>query len=275
MKKIAVLFCTLFMFSQSALSDDNRKIVAVYPFSGNQDVTQTFQDKISHELLKLNRVVVVNQKTQTAGQATDAFAKSHSLGDYGTQMGATHVLNGVITRANITDKSNDKKALWDASVVVELSVIDVASGRILSSNSFSTKQQGKTKNEVLDKVYKNIVSRSIPFLKNSFPVEGRITAIKEKINPKTGLVELDDFLINLGTTDGMKKKMVFDVYEEVMVNDGGQKKVLENFAGQAKIKEVKGQNFSLCVISKNPAKMQNILNDHQNFIVRTPAEKVK
>jgi hypothetical protein len=278
MKKIAILSCILFVFLQTTFSNDNRKTVAVHPFSGNKEVASVLQERISNELLKLNRVILVNQRAQASYERTEAFATANTLGEFGVKMGATHVLSGIVSKADIEDKTVEKNGkkneAWVVHLTIDLSVIDVKTGRILSSHSFSHSQREKTRKAALDKTYQNIVSRSIPFLRNSFPVEGRITEIKDITDPKKG-VRVHEILINLGTRDGMKKKMVFDVFEEKTINDHGQERVLENFMGQIRIKEVKGENFSMCVISKNTEKMQQILVDHERFIVRTPMEKVR
>jgi hypothetical protein len=274
MKKIVALFCIVFTFSQLVFSaEDNRKIVAVYPFSGNEDVAKILQERISNELLKLNRVIVVNRKghsTETS-QPTEAFTTSHTIGDFGRQMGATHVLTGKVTNATFSEK----KELWTARVALELSVIDVSSGRILLTYAFTTTQtRKKSKEQALEDIFKNLASRSLPFLRNSFPIEGRISAVGEKTNSK-GVVEIESLLINLGTIEGIKKGMKFDVFEEIYVPDGNQSKILEDFVGQIRVKEVKGENFSLTTISKNKEKMQKIRENPNAFIVKTPQEKMK
>jgi len=277
MKKAALLFSLTFVCCLLVFSDDNRKTVAIHPFTGNQDITTVLEDKISNELLKLNRVVLVNRKRQTVEtpQQAQAFATANTLGEFGKQMGATHVLNGIVARANIRDRSTDKKQEWDAQITIELSVVDVKTGRILSQSSFSTSQKGKTREEALDNGFKNIVPRTLPFLRNSFPIEGRITQVNKSINSK-GITEIDDLLINLGAVHSMKKKMVLDVFEEVTIRDGGENKILENFAGQIRVKEVKGENFSLCTIIGKPREaMQGFFTHPENFIARTPKERVK
>ena len=277
MKKVALPFGLIFACCMSVFSNDNRRIVAIHPFSGNQEITTVLEDKISNELLKLNRVVLVNRKRQAAEtpQQTQAFATANTLGEFGKQMGATHVLNGIVARANIRDRSTAKKQEWTAQITVELSVIDVKTGRILSQAALSTSQKGRTKEEALDKVVNNIVPRTLPFLRNSFPIEGRITQVNESVNSK-GITEIKDLLVNLGTIHSMRKKMVLDVFEEVTIRDGGEDKILENFAGQIRVKEVKGENFSLCtIIGKPRAAMQGFFTHPENFIARTPKERVR
>jgi hypothetical protein len=267
----------MFGFSQSVCSaDDNRRIVAVYPFSGNEEIAKPLQERISNELLKLNRVVLVNIKGQSGEtiQQSDIFTTSHTIGDFGRQMGATHVLTGKVMNANFSEK----KELWTARVALELSVVDVSSGRILLTHSFSiTKTREKSKENALEEVFKNLVSRSLPFLRNSFPIEGHIVSVNEKISIKKDVrtANVQDLLINLGTIEGMKKGLVFDVFEEIYIMDGGTGKIMENFIGQVKIKEVKGENFSLCTVSKNPVQMRSILDNPKGFIVKTPQEKMR
>ncbi|MDR2906484.1 MAG: penicillin-binding protein activator LpoB [Bacteroidales bacterium] len=276
MKKSLALFVSLALFSQLVFSAEDRDIVGLYPFSGNKDAAATLQAKVSNELLKLNRVILVDKKNQTTQkQDSDAFTKSNTIGEYGKQLGAAYMLNGVISKVNVEDlsyedKKGEKKASWSVELSIDLSVVDVASGKILSSATFSTTQKGKSKENCFKDIYENIIERSIPFLSNSFPIKATIVSVTQN---EKGAV--DEIIINAGSVDGITKRIEFDVFEKIYMNDNGQEKIMEDFVGQIKVKEVKGDDFSLCTVSSKKEAMKRILGDPKAFIVKTTKEKVR
>ncbi|MCL2028323.1 MAG: penicillin-binding protein activator LpoB [Bacteroidales bacterium] len=281
MKKILTLWTLFLACSHSIYSNDAREIVTILPFSGDQITATTLQARMSNELLKLNRVVLVDKKTEAAeaelrklGQET--FMHANTIGEYGRQMGAAFVLYGKVTQFTVEDKSktNSKTGktseLWRVRVSIDLTAVDVVSGKVLSSRTFTTSKQGKSKEKMIEEAYKNIVDRSIPFLKNSFPLKGNI--ISTTPDSKGQVKEL---LINVGSMNGVSKGTKFDVLEKIYVQDGREEKIMEHFIGKIKVKETKGADFSSAIISGNKLPFEKVAQDPTNFIIKSVQEKVR
>jgi hypothetical protein len=281
MKKILTLVALCFVFSQSIYASDKREIVALHPFSGDPTAAAILQSRISNELLRLNRVVLVDKKSEVAEadlvkQGTETFMHANTLGEFGRQMGAAFVLSGKVTQFNVEDrsvtnsKSGKTQESWRVQISIDLIAVDVVTGRILASNTFSFSKTGKPRDKLIEEGYKNIVNRTIPFLKNGFPIRGSIvsTALDNK-----GFIK--DMVINAGSMNGVSKGTTFDVFEKVYIVDGGDEKVMENFVGRIRVKETRGADFSTAVVASHKEAMQKIAFDPSQFIIKTTAERVR
>jgi hypothetical protein len=281
MKKTATLLVLFFGFSLSMYSSDNREIVALHPFTGDPAAATILQSGISNELLKLNRVILVDKKSAEAEadlvrQGTETFMHANTIGEFGRQMGAAFVLSGQVTQFKVEDrsitnsKSGKTQESWRVQLSIDLTAVDVVSGRILASNTFSFSKTGKSKDKLLEEAYKNIVTRSIPFLRNGFPIRGHIvsTTLDNKVLVK-------DMVINVGTINGVSRGMIFEVFEQVYVQDGRERKIMENFVGRIKVKETRGSDFSLATVTGNKVPFEAVIQEPKNFIIRTTTERVR
>jgi hypothetical protein len=74
---------------------------------------------------------------------------------------------------------------------------------------------------------------------------------------------------------GVTKGMMFDVFELVYIQDGRDKKTMENFIGKIKVKETRGPDFSLAVIFGNKMPFMKIAENSTDFIIKTTTERMR
>jgi len=271
---LTAMFC-LSLFNQSFASEP-QKIVGVYPFQGaNEEIKTALQAKISSELLKLNRVVVVDRKNEVAQlemqkQRTEAFMNSEDIGEFGRQSGAGYVLLGTVTQGDVEkiEKLTKKgtEVSWQVVIGLDLSVIDVATGKVLMSESFSSMKKSDSRSKILNDCYTDIVRKSSVFLQNSFPINGEVvSATVDKKGYVNGIV------LNIGKENGVQVKQRYDLIEKQMIDSK-----MFDIVGVIEIIEVSGENMAKArIVSGNKERLKAIYEKPTSFAVKTRAIKNK
>lgn len=257
---IAMLAATTHLFAQQA---STKEIVFVGDFTSAQTVSDQFvqalRSKVVEGLNDQKRLVIkdVNSDSQyqaeKAKRTEDASVSEKEFGfNILKGLNARYLIQGEVTRAEaVKEKSSDGSVTYKGALDFALSIIDVASGTITGTKTFSnsgggllgslTGGTGSTPEAAIAGCAGMAKSSMEAFVDENFPMKG---AILEVSSEKKGKAE--EVYIDLGSNSGLNESTRFVVYEEKTA--AGRK--IRKEIGQLKVKSVEGEDAALCKVTK-------------------------
>ena len=220
-------------------------------------------DAITNALVKTNRFSIVDRSKMQALQQEKNLQKTEDFMDgqvvaQGKSLGAEYLVSG-----NVNSYTNDGNV---AKFTFTLSVIDVASNRVLGSEQIESKGGGyggailmgmvatastgqATPNtgdpESAFKKALNDVSKDVDrFVNKNFPLMLSIAELQQKDKKGMPLT----LLISGGSSMGVKKGDKFRVVELSEMEVDGKKMTRKKEVGQVQVVNVEDENFSSCKV---------------------------
>ena len=253
---LVLLVGVMSLHAQTSTTKEIAYVKDIKP-SGNlaQKYTDAIRAQIMQGLLDSKRLVVKDIKSdqqfqsEWAKRTTDA---SVSEEEYGFQilrnLNARWVIGGSIT----TVETKKEDSYYSAKIIVNLDIIDVATGTVDAQETFSSELSiieigtqsttGSTEDEAINNAAKVLAKRAKVFAENNFELYG---AILEVSLDKKGKAE--EVYIDLGEAAGVKEKDVFEVFETRVVAGRTSKKKI----GELKVTAVEGDDLALCKVTKS------------------------
>lgn len=253
--------------ASTAFAQAEKITVGVLPFSdashkvGNN--LAAINDAITNALVKTNRFAIVDRSKMQALQQEKNLQKTEDFMDgqvvaQGKSLGAEYLVSG-----NVNSYSNDGNV---AKFTFTLSVIDVASNKVLGSDQIESKGGGyggailmgvmasaatgtaTTSAGDPEGAFKkalNDVSKDVDrFVNKNFPLMLSIAEFQEKDKKGMPLT----LLISGGGAMGVKKGDKFRIVELSEIEVDGKKMSRKKEVGQVQVVKVEDENFSSCKV---------------------------
>lgn len=260
---VMLTFCS-YSFGQ------NKTLIGIVPFkspvqnnnayysrsSTSLEYTIAIQDAVSDAFLKTKRFSLVEREKMDQLKSEKNLQKDEDFIDgqvieQSKSLGAQYVVLGNISKANLeTKQTNIPYAGTTTSYVSEISfsirIVDVSTGEIIASNSFSKTAKGKS---AFEEALKEIKPEIEIFIKENFKVVVSIANVEEK-NSNGDITKV---LISGGSSTGVSENNQFKVFEVSELLVDGKKLMRKKTIGKIVVAKVEDENFSLCNVLEGGA----------------------
>lgn len=228
--------------------------------ASSQDVN-SIQETVTNAFVKTKRFNIVDRSKMDALKKEKELQKSEDFIDgsviqQGISLGASFLISGHVIAAQAEQmKADDGTLTYKAKLSINLKVIDVSTGQVVTSETIEPKAGnslmgaigiGATSSQTaISKAIKGIEDKIDEFVGKNFPQTFSIAEIQEK----DGKGNATKILIAGGSEYGLKKGDKLKVVEVVEMEVNGKKLVRKKEIGELKITKVEDENFSICSVS--------------------------
>ena len=276
---------TLIVFSQSLVNAQSGKTsIALLDFTKAtgvySDQVTTIQEATTQGFIKAKRFILVDRSKVDAINRERDLQKSEEfiMSDYTIEqrsaIGAQFFVQGNVTNWSETSKNvkfeNSQGEVkysmsYEANLSVSIRVIDVSTsvagaattitGSSTSGGFFLGMAQKGSAKTALNGALQNLTKEVDKWIGKEFPAQFAIVEIT-KSNDSKGAMEV---LIAGGSGTGLVKGEKLIVMYETIINVGGVDKKRIQEVGKLKIKDLDGEDFSICkVINGGPGIQQKV-----------------
>lgn len=263
MKKI---LCYAIVFFAQITNAQEKTSIGILPFTyvngaANQQTVNSIQETVTNGFVKTKRFNIVDRTKMDALRNEKNLQKSEDFIDgtvvqQGVSLGASFLVSGHVVSANAEQmRADDGTITYKTKLSINLKVIDVATGQVVSSETIEPKSGnsllgalgvGSTTPDVsIAKSIKGIEDKVDDFVSRNFPISFFIAEIQEK-DGKGAAVKL---MIAGGSEFGLSKGDKLKVVEISIMEVGGKKLTRKKEIGELKITKVEDENFSTCSVS--------------------------
>ncbi len=266
MKKSTSLFFVFCVFSFFSFGQ-TKTVIGIVPFkqsltrysyrnSGSGDKVVAIQDAVTDVFLKSKRFALVEREkmgqitSEKQLQRQEDFIDGQVI-EQSKSLGAEYIVMGNVTKAD--DKTTRTNApiigvvtTRTAEVTFNIKVVDVTTGVIMASHTFTGKGKGQNGFENALNDIKPEISK---FIKKNFKVVVSIADIEKKDDQGKAV----SLLIAGGSSLGVKAGNELKVYEAKVLEVDGKKLVRKKTVGKAVVARVEDENFSVCNITEGNA----------------------
>jgi hypothetical protein len=270
MKKI-ILSIALFAGINFVAKAQEKTGVGIMPFTyvqgaaDYQDVN-SIQETVINAFVKTKRFNIVDRSKMDALRKEKDLQKSEDFIDgsviqQGVSLGANflisgHVISAQAERMETTPDSKTGKITitYKAKLSIQLKVIDVATGQVITSESIEPKGGSalggmfglapSSPQAAISKAIEGIEYKVDEFVNENFPATFPIVEIQEK-DDKGNATKI---MIAGGTSFNLKKGDKLKVVEVSIIEVNGKKLERKKDIGELKITKVEDENFSTCSV---------------------------
>jgi curli biogenesis system outer membrane secretion channel CsgG len=271
MKKIFISTALLIVINTFVQAQE--KIgVGIMPFTfvqgaaSSQDVN-SIQETIINAFVKTKRFNIVDRSKMDALKKEKDLQKSEDFIDgsviqQGVSLGANFLISGHVISAQAermetapSSTTGQVTVTYKAKLSIQLKVIDVATGQVITSESIDPKggstfggmmgMAPSTPEAAISKAIKGIEDKVDEFVNKNFPATFPIVEIQEK-DSKGNATKI---MIAGGTSFNLKKGDKLKVVEVSIIEVNGKKLERKKDIGELKITKVEDENFSTCSVS--------------------------
>jgi curli biogenesis system outer membrane secretion channel CsgG len=282
-KNLFLLIALISMINGVSMMAQEKIVVSIPAFSyvtGNADPKDvaTVQDEVINAFVKTKRFDIVDRGEISMAQINEELEvqKGENFIDgnvvaQGKSLGAQYLIMGAVPMISVTEgfaKDNQGRQSstgWTARVLLSLRVVDLETGKIISSQAIEPKSGGvafigafvnpKSRESALNKALKDIEGQVDMFVLKNFPVTLQIVEFQGK-----------QVLISGGSEKGIKKGMKFTVAEPVTVEVDGKPMTRNKEVGQLEVAKVEDENFSLCKIKSGEKEIRAKFESNPNSL---------
>ncbi len=270
MKKY-ILF-SVFIFCSSYFSyGQGKTIIGIMPFNGQQTEEQSnrysyrnkqqetsglivaIQDAVTDAFVKTKRFSLVEREKMGQIKYEKNLQKGEdfidgSVIEQSKSLGAQYVVMGNVSKASVEKSQTNAPYAGtitriNSEVAFNIKIVDVVTGLIMASNSFSGKGKGEN---ALESALNDIRPEIVNFIKENFKVTLPVASIEEK-DKKGNAVKL---LIAGGSSLGIAEKNELKVFEVTEIMVDGKKMTRKIPIGKVRVEKVEDENFSVCIVSE-------------------------
>ncbi|MDG1037028.1 MAG: CsgG/HfaB family protein [Crocinitomicaceae bacterium] len=259
-----IILTSIAIAAISFLSAAQKQSVGILPFnyykaSASAGVTASIQENVSNAFVKTKRFNIVDRSKMDALrgekdlQATEDFIDGTVVAQ-SKNLGAAFLVSGLVTqgkaeRMTSTNENGTTTVTYKAKLAIQLKVIDVETGEIVSSETLEPKSGSAfggmmgigagTPEKAISKALKDIEKDIDEFISKNFPLAASIVECDGKT-----------LLMSVGSSNGVEKKDAFKVVEISSIEVDGKKLTRKKIIGEISVKSVDDENFSTCTIKK-------------------------
>lgn len=227
-----------------------------YSSNSKSEYKTAIQDAVSDAFLKTKRFSLVEREKMDQLKSEKTLQKDEDFIDgqvieQSKSLGAQYVVLGNISKANLEQKQSSipyvgTTTSYVAEIAFSIRVVDVSTGEIIASNSFSKSIKGKN---AFEDALKDIKPQIETFIKDNFKIVASIASIEEK-NSNGDATKV---LISGGSSTGVTVKNLFKVYEVSELVVDGKKLTRKKTIGKIVVASVEDENFSICTVTEGGA----------------------
>lgn len=228
------------------------------------DAVTAIEDAVTDAFIKTKRFVIVDRAKMNEIHSEKEWQKGEdfidgSVIEQSKSLGAEYIVAGDVSKAS--SKTTQTSAPYAGTITTvksdiafNIKVIDVSTGAIMASNSFSAKGRGKNAFEnALDDIKPEIEQ----FIKDNFKVTLSVVSVDKKDENGQAL----KLLIAGGSSIGLQKETELKIYEATELTVDGKKMTRKVTVGKARITHVDDENFSVALITEGNDKITAKLAD--------------
>jgi len=273
MKKYYILICGFILLHFSTIAQ-RKTIIGVVAFtnsdeSGNSELrsnhadhsqqdkyTTIIQEDVENTFVSTKRFTLVERdkmdqlKAEKNLEKGDAYIDG-SVIEQSAALGAQYLVLGSISKANEGMDRGYAAAMGystspHAEISFSLRVVDVATGEVVASNTFSASEKGKT---AFDKALNELRPDVEDFIRKNFKLILTLAQVEKKDSGGAAT----KVLIAGGSSLGLKVNEAFKVYEVSEIEVDGKKIERKLPLGKVTINDVQDENFSECIVNEGGA----------------------
>ncbi|MBX2906512.1 MAG: hypothetical protein KF744_10770 [Taibaiella sp.] len=256
---------TLMLLSLGAIAQ-GKTTIGVVPFKNSTSTRYHYntkskeitaiQDAVTQVFLATKRFSLVEREKMDQVRSEKQLQQNEDFIDgqvieQSKSLGAQYIVTGNVSKAQ--EETSQMRApiagtitSRTAEVAFSIKVIDVTTGEIVATNSFTGNGRGKNSFEdALDKVKPDIER----FIRENFKITGSIASVEEK-NAAGDAVKV---LLACGSSVGMQPGYAFKVYEAKELTVDGKKLTRKMTLGRIVVNRVEDENFSVCEVTEGGA----------------------
>jgi hypothetical protein len=276
MKKIiTIVLCFLIL---NHLSSQDKIGVGIIPFTYDnsnanyQDVNTIFE-MVTNAFVKTKRFNIVDRTKMDALKKEKELQKTQDFIDgsviqQGVSLGANYLISGHVLsvkadQMRAEDGNGRVTITYKAKLSINLKVIDVATGQVITSETIEPKSGSSllgafgigasSANDAIAKSIEGIEEKVDEFVNKNFPLTFSLVEIQEK----NGNGEASKILISGGSGFGLKKGDKMKVVEIIEMQVNGKKIQRKKEIGEVKITKVEDENFSICNVNSGGMDITN------------------
>ena len=242
-------------FKSSSEEENPRQRYYSQSKSANEYNT-AIQDAVSDAFLNTKRFSLVEREKMDQLKSEKNLQKNEDFIDgqvveQSKSLGAQYIVLGNISNAKVETKQSSlpyvgTTTTYVAEIAFSVRIVDVSTGEIIASNSFSKTAKGKS---AFEDALKSLKPEIEKFIKDNFKIVASIASIEEKKNNGDAL----KVLISGGSSTGVVEKNVFKVYEVSELLVDGKKLTRKKTIGKIIVVKVEDENFSICTVTEGGA----------------------
>lgn len=227
-----------------------------YHYNTKSKEITAIQDAVTEAFLATKRFSLVEREKMDQVQSEKQLQQNEDfidgqVIDQSKSLGAQFIVTGNVSKAQ--EETSQMRApiagtitSRTADVAFSLKVIDVTTGEIVATTSFTSSGRGKNSFEdAVNKVKPDVAQ----FIRENFKITGSIASVEEK-NAAGDAVKV---LLACGSSIGMKPGYTFKVYEAKELTVDGKKLTRKVTLGRIIVNKVEDENFSVCDVTEGGA----------------------
>ena len=222
----------------------------------SNEYNTAIQDAVSDAFLNTKRFSLVEREKMDQLKSEKNLQKNEDFIDgqvveQSKSLGAQYIVLGNISNAKVETRQTTLPYVGTtttnvAEIAFSVRIVDVSTGEIIASNSFSKSSKGKS---AFEDALKSLKPEIEKFIKDNFKIIASIASIEEKKNNGDAL----KVLISGGSSTGVLEKNVFKVYEVSELLVDGKKLTRKKTIGKIVVTKVDDENFSICLVTEGGA----------------------
>lgn len=235
--------------------------------AANPQNVNSIQETVTDAFVKTKRFNIVDRTKMDALKREKELQKSEDFIDgkviqQGISLGADYLISGHVISAQAeqmetapNSKTGEVIVTYKAKLAIQLKVIDVATGQVITSETIEPKSGSllggmlgtapSTPEAAISKSIKGIEDKVDDFVNKNFPANFPIVEIQEKDSKG----KATKILIAGGSAFNLEKGDRLKVVEVSTMNVNGKKLERKKEIGEIKISKVEDENFSICSVS--------------------------
>lgn len=279
LRTLLLVVCAMISVSVNAQEEKNKPNLLVEYFTSPTDLPDEWEDNLRNCVIEginaTSRVNVLDdaskysldrEKARRSNEDLDSGGDMERLAKMRSEV-ADFILMGDIT-SMVTEKKklDDGTPYFGATCAYTLKVVSTANGKVVSTKNFKHGDgitnivNGDTEGEAISKVCRQAVKAMRELVEDAFKIEGEIlqyTTVKKD--------EAKEVYISIGSAHGVGAGAYFDACIEREIAGRKSQKVI----GELKVKDVEGEDLTLCEVKKGGAEIKKALDDKQKVVVKT------
>ncbi|MDR2653182.1 MAG: hypothetical protein LBC68_12885 [Prevotellaceae bacterium] len=250
---------------------DPKDVVAV-----REEVINAFVKTKRFEIVDRDQISMDLMNQELEVQKGESFIDGTAIAQV-KSLGAQYLIIGSVSTISITEgfakdsQGRQSSTGWTARLLLSLKVLDLETGKILSSETIEPKSGGiafigafanpQSRESALNKALQDIEGQVDKFVLKNFPVTLKIVEFQGK-----------QVLISGGSEKGIKKGLKFIVAESVTVEVDGKQMERNKEIGQLEVAKVEDENFSLCKIKSGEKEIRAKFESNPNLKIILKAD---
>ena len=264
LKQITLFFLSLFFISYTFAQ--GKTLIGIVPFKSSSQSDSysssgyktAIQDAVAEALQKSKRFSLVEREKMDQLKSEKDLQKDEDFLDgkvieQSKSLGAQYIVLGNISRAKTDEKQTSVPyagiiVTYNSEISFSIRIVDVATGEIIASNSFSKSAKGKNS---FDDALKDIKPDIEKFIRENFKLVASLVSIEEKSS--TG--DAVKVLISAGSSANAKENSEYKVFELSEISVDGKNLTRKKTIGKIVVTKVEDENFSICTVKEGGAEI--------------------